>query len=93
MAVPVKLRLGERAARRHALISLRTFTLAPATGGSSKGRGPGHRPALCIVPVDIQHRDRLLLPFAAADPCIAEVMFELLLRTLDDEILELRIVC
>jgi hypothetical protein len=45
------------------------------------------------VPVDIQHRDRLLLPFAAADPCIAEVMFELLLRTLDDEILELRIVC
>jgi len=47
----------------------------------------------CIVPVDIQHRGRLLLPFGADDPSIAEVMFELLLRTLDDEILELRIVC
>ena len=47
----------------------------------------------CIVPVDIQHRGRLLPPFADDDPCIAEVMFELLLRSRDDEIQELRIVC
>jgi hypothetical protein len=47
-------------------------------------RQPGG--AVCIIPVDSQHRGRLFLPFADDDPKASEVVSKVLLLSKDDEI-------
>jgi hypothetical protein len=42
--------------------------------------------ALCVVPVNAQHRGRLFLPFADDDPRTAEVVSKVLLLARDKEI-------
>lgn len=47
-------------------------------------RRPGN--ALCIVPVDPQHRGRLFLPFTDDDPRTAEILAKVVLLARDDQI-------
>jgi hypothetical protein len=70
--------------KSHALIAGEIGDYSVHLGSGTVHRMPGG--ALCLVPVHSQHRGRLFLPFAAADPKTAEVISKVLMLARDAEI-------
>ena len=68
----------------HALIAGHYGDYTLHLGSGVVHRQPGG--ALCIIPVQSQHRGRLFLPFADNDPRTAEVVSKVLLLTQDRKI-------
>lgn len=69
---------------RHALIQGEYGKYSVHLGSGVVHKQPGG--ALCVVPVNAQHRGRLFLPFADDDPRTAEVVSKVLLLARDKEI-------
>ena len=69
---------------RHALIQGEYGRYSVHLGSGVVHKQPGG--ALCVVPVNAQHRGRLFLPFADDDPRTAEVVSKVLLLARDKEI-------
>src|SRR5208283_3459380 len=69
---------------RHALIQGEYGRYSVHLGSGVVHKQPGG--ALCVVPVNAQHRGRLFLPFADDDPRTAEVISKVLLLARDEEI-------